>query len=624
MGNNDLTTTTTPTTPTTPTLNTEWNFRHGSALKDYLFPLESSNSTEYKTKRLSVPNRHRNRNYHQSNKVDRSMVNSSQESDFCGFTPSAANAFFEKTLENSNIVDDDDADEIGTIEEQKTRYQNELELAHDDDTTETTTTTTTTALSGQRQLREKLCATISAEYGLEQTIASEEFSDQDIRCQIEMTKNEQQFKARAENAAVIDECNESYLTIEPTSSGEDEDENDASLYHLGSPPALHKDHDETRATPTMTTAGAVAATTATITNFHSHYTLDEDSSNAVDNAISNERCTLGSSSTPKDLSFNGKLTNFQTSTTNTGESSFVSRSNNNNNSSSSGSGNNNTDQSDWHKEKDLSTTMTNEKSNLELQLQLQLETSREHINERSPDLFSENGDFIETENEAAIQDDDIVAAADGATAEDDDDLGTDVSGINDSADIKTDDGAATTIPSDKHIEKTERALNKRIQALLSGIIPPPSVTFVQHDVPNLLSIYKRNVALMDVPASIACNNNKKRTDETCDVADTIPAMPNELEHIEWPQLKRANAFGVHYNRTKYTDNIEIMYMKLVERNVGQETASAFTVGGMNDKAAAAKKKPIRKLYVHTFWCHSLFSFPKKRAMEIMCFVFIFH
>lgn len=567
------------TTPTPPALNTEWDFQSGSALKDYLFPEELTHSTDTHTfGKSSISNPHRS--HQQSKTADRSMVNSSQESDFYGFTPTSAvsvehaNTFLEKISEHSDDINGDEGHD--------SRYeQDELAVANNDATTGITTT-----LLRQHRLHEKLCSTIPTEYGLEQTIASEEFSDQDIRCQIEMANNVQQLKARMSNIAV-DECNDTHLSIEPTSSDDDENENDASLYQLGSPPAPshHNEEDDDAddtaiATPTMATATVVSA----ISSFHTHFTLDEDSNNAVDNAISNGQCTIGDSSTPNDLSFNGKLKKLQPPAN---ESNVVSC-------------NSNKDphnQSDSHEEKDLTitaTAMINGKSDLELQLQL--ESSREHINERSPDLFSDAGDF---ENEA-IHDDDIAAAVEAtataatSTVDEDDDLGTDVSGINDSADIKTDDETRTTILPDKHIEKTERTLNRRIQTLLSGIIPPPSVTFIQHDASNLLSTYQRNVTLMNLPTSITCNNNQKQND---DVIDAIPQMPEQLENIEWPQLRRANAYGVHYNRTKYTDNIEIMYMKLVERYVGRETTSSFTQNATdnNSSAAAAKRKPIRKL-----------------------------
>ena len=137
------------------------------------------------------------------------------------------------------------------------------------------------------------------------------------------------------------------------------------------------------------------------------------------------------------------------------------------------------------------------------------------------------------------------------------------------------------------IEKAEKAISRRIQSLLSGILPPPSVTYIQHDIGNLLSMYKRNVTLMD------SDNVNKKDMEKSDICDDLPLpmIPKVLENMEWPQIERINAHGLHYNRTKYTEHIEMMYMKLVERNVGQETGSSFTF----NIATSAKKKPVRKL-----------------------------
>lgn len=195
--------------------------------------------------------------------------------------------------------------------------------------------------------------------------------------------------------------------------------------------------------------------------------------------------------------------------------------------------------------------------------------SLKHINERSPDLFSDVDD-LETETEINIEKNQHFAVD-----------------VNDSISSIKDDGTENVKSND--IEKTEKMLTRRIQTLLSGILPPPSVTFIQHDIGNLLSMYKRNITLMDFD-----NSNKKDIEESniCDQI-SLPIMPNVLDNIEWPQLEKVNAYGLHYNRTKYTENIEMMYMKLVERNVGQETGTSFTY----NISTSAKKKPIRKLYV---------------------------
>lgn len=487
----------TTTTTTTPTLNTKWDFQSGTALKDFLFPSESNNP-EHTIGKVSIQQRHHRR----LNETDRSMVNSSQESDFYGFPSTPVGS-----VANTNVLLDEKISDIDNEKAHNISYQSELILANDDDTIITTTT-----LLEQNQLCRKLCGSTSTECGLEQTIASEEYSDQDIRCLNEMTKNEQQIQARVDS--IHEDVPFDSESIEPNSSASDDD--------------------------------AAKIVTPT-TNYPTHYTLDDDSDNAVDNAISSDRFT------DTDLSFNGKLKKLRSSINTNDSKNDVSNTDPNDLTIGSCSGISN-------------------KSNLELQLQL--ETSREHINERSPDLFSEVDDF------------------DHATAHD----ALDGSAINDSADFKTNDETSAAIWPDKHIEKTERALNKRIQTMLSGIVPPPSITFVQHDITNLLSMYKRNIAHMDLPR-ISSRNDSKATDTLSENIDKIPTMPNEVEHTVWPEIQRANAYGVHYNRTKYTENIESMYMKLVERYVGQETASSFTFSAPNNTSAAGKKKPIRKLYV---------------------------
>lgn len=471
------------------------------------------------------------------------MVNSSQESDFYGFPSTPVNS-----VNDTKIPE----------------YKNNANDATANAKNAATNATRTT------QSCRKFRGSTSNECGLEQTIASEEYSDQDIRCMNEMTRNQHQFEARVENASV-DEENGSQLTIEPTSSS-DEDDND------GDRVKMHKGH------------AAKAAVVTPTASYPLHCTLDEDSNNAVDNAISSERCVIGNSSTPTDLSFNGKLKNLRASL--------------NTNASINDSSTNDP--------KDL-TTISSDKSNLELQLQL--ETSREHINERSPDLFSEVDDFENATANDALTENDIAAAGGGGTSALADDDDADVSAINDSADLNN-DGTSAAFWSDKLIEKTERAVNKRIQTLLSGIIPPPSITFVQHDISNLLSIYKRNITLMDLSRiNVRYDNNE--SDDT----DKVPMMPREIENVAWPKIRQANAYGVHYNRTKYTENIESMHMKLVERFVGQETASSFKFSAPSNTSAAAKKKPLRKLYVIRMQRPLICLFAEEKKMILLLILY---
>lgn len=212
----------------------------------------------------------------------------------------------------------------------------------------------------------------------------------------------------------------------------------------------------------------------------------------------------------------------------------------------------------------LDLDISNERQKTQLEQTLQMETSREQINDRSPDLFSD-ADDLDLDTDADNQHSTSNANESITSLKDDDKKHQPKNGL----------------------EKSDRSMSKHVQSLLSGILPPPSVTFVQHDIVSLLSMYKRNVVLMDI--GINCESDPKSTD-SCD-RSSVPLMPQVLDNMEWPEIEQINAYGVHYNRTKYTENIEMMYMKLVERNVGQETSTSFT----HNQSMSAKKKPARNL-----------------------------
>lgn len=260
--------------------------------------------------------------------------------------------------------------------------------------------------------------------------------------------------------------------------------------------------------------------------------VNENSSNAIDLTISRQ-AYAPELELIKDLSFNGKFIQSESKIIKTNETS-----------------------DNRLQASEIETLNTTERSNLEMQLQL--ETSREHINERSPDLFSDEEEDLK---DAAVKAKNIEHSISVAS--------TSISF--EEKENQTDD-----------IEKNEKKISKRLQGLLSGILPPPSVTYVDHDITSILTLYNKNVALMDL-------DNKQNNIAVDDQNNSW--MPKELENIEWPHIERVNGHGLHYNRTKYTDNLEIMYMKLVERNVGQDTSSSFTY----HVSISAEKKPIRKV-----------------------------
>lgn len=344
--------------------------------------------------------------------------------------------------------------------------------------------------------------TDSAGENLEKSNVSEEFSDQDVRFKIDTHKSDEKFNTFE---------NISQYTIEPASSDDDEQQTDESV----------KDD--------------------TLTNLPT-LSVNENSSNAIDLTISSTTY-VPEPELIKDLSFNGIL-NTESKIIETNEKSGISFGNP-------------LQVPENPCKLENETLNTSERSNLEMQLQL--ENSREQINERSPDLFSDEEEDLKDE---AVEAKNIEHSTSVAST---------------SISFEEKDNQA-----DDYIEKNEKHISKRLQSLLSGILPPPSVTYVDHDITSLLTLYNKNLATMDL---------EYRQNNIVDDDQSDSWMPKELKNIEWPHIERVNAHGLHYNRTKYTDNLEIMYMKLVERNIGQETGSSFTY----NVSMSTKKKPIRKV-----------------------------
>lgn len=343
----------------------------------------------------------------------------------------------------------------------------------------------------------------------ERTFGSEEISDQDIGCQNEMKRFASNLNCMLENANLL---NVSQFSIEPTSSPSDDD-------------------THTKSKRRSKSSGILTLS------------LNEDSCNAVDLPFSARKCD-DVKEIMANLSFNGKISNEITQTSvNVGKETVANR--------------------DEGKQNEESALNTSSHSNLGI---FQLETSREIINEQSPDIFADD---------------------------DDEDTGIDTAYVydkeNDQSSYFADDSLTSTNIEEKEVldaykwDRKEKSTSRRIQNLLSGILPPPSVTYCQHDIASMLTLYKVNSEILQTP------------DLSGDSADSAFAkndfIPDGLQEMEWRDVQKASAYGVHYNRSKYSDNIEIMFMKLAERHIGNETSSSFTF----DASANMAKKPVRKM-----------------------------
>lgn len=263
--------------------------------------------------------------------------------------------------------------------------------------------------------------------------------------------------------------------------------------------------------------------------------LSENSCNAVDNNISASsiepiKCGLD------ELSFNGKITGvFQNSQENV----------------------NCVDNVVEIPAEVVDETSNQSKHDVSLRI-LQMNTSREEINERSPDMFLDD-------------DDDTQDNVDLPANE------TDVQPLNTSA---TDEKDA-----DMPYEKKEKLLAKKLRnQLASGVIPPPSVTYIEYDVATMLDMYNNNKDEYEFDP-----NQSFGSDHVYSAKESKMAADKDVMKLEYDEVITMKNMGLMYNRTEYTDSIEIMYMKLAQRYVGRETDSAFVQWVARPARMAVKK-----------------------------------
>lgn len=205
-----------------------------------------------------------------------------------------------------------------------------------------------------------------------------------------------------------------------------------------------------------------------------------------------------------------------------------------------------------------------QKQQREKEITMQLEQNKMQANEQSPDLFEESDD------------------------DEDDDDGDNATPLADVDDIKADqDETMNALLTDKRAQilKSEKVILGQIQASLSGLLPPPSVTILQYDILELLSMYKQNVGKMTI------GGNAASTIHT--IGPTSEFAPShsdaETQQLQWPHCMDAKTHGIYYNRSLCSENIELLAMRYAERNIGAETSSTFNA----HSPSSCKKRSMR-------------------------------
>lgn len=165
-----------------------------------------------------------------------------------------------------------------------------------------------------------------------------------------------------------------------------------------------------------------------------------------------------------------------------------------------------------------------------------------YINEKSPDLFDSNGEFMGDE-------------------------------INDEVEIHT-DGA-------KSSEDCDSSVLNKLRNSLAGLCPPPSITRFQPSLSEMLTSYNKNLEDSSLPQSTVNSS-----------AFFLPShCPEEVKNMEWPCLLATKCLDVSYNKSTASEDIEVLCLRYVERYIGAETHSSF-----NHKIGpSSAKKRIEKL-----------------------------
>lgn len=207
---------------------------------------------------------------------------------------------------------------------------------------------------------------------------------------------------------------------------------------------------------------------------------------------------------------------------------------------------------------------------------LESEQNLMHVNEQSPDMFGESDDSAD-EADTKIEDQ--------------------FSGLDPIDESIADDR--------KHIYENEKIILNRIQNSLAGVLPPPSVTILQYDILEMLTLYKQNSTKFnytdyesnDVPerqtsaaAEFNTCSNSSATSKTYTKCLFKPSHCfDDVDQMNWPQWLNVSAHGILYNRSVCSENIELFCMKYAERNIGAETSSSFTY----TSPSSAKKRNMR-------------------------------
>ncbi|KAL4702008.1 hypothetical protein ACJJTC_010894 [Scirpophaga incertulas] len=199
----------------------------------------------------------------------------------------------------------------------------------------------------------------------------------------------------------------------------------------------------------------------------------------------------------------------------------------------------------------------------------------------------------------------------------------------------------------KDFEAHHKKSVRKIENILQGVLPPPSVTILKTDVTQMLEKYycflpaftsdqnvdnlesnsvtpTKKVSFIHIPTDIGTVNEAQKM-ENDTVKSSYSAKLNYITPIDnskseselnsssdktvelkmctqteaintaWPEVLKCKHHDVYYNNTKYSEQLESLYQRYIERFVGAETDTSVSVhsGGLQSPSSAVKRKALR-------------------------------
>lgn len=146
------------------------------------------------------------------------------------------------------------------------------------------------------------------------------------------------------------------------------------------------------------------------------------------------------------------------------------------------------------------------------------------------------------------------------------------------------------------VDRTDHILLQRMKMSLSGIPPPPALTYSDIDVGTMLTIYRSNLNSWLATHSLYSSTNERinEGDDQAGKKQQCLMKPthstDELTNMQWPELTKHRAHGLHYNRSRVSETFELLGLKYVERYISAETSCSFN---MTILQSSAKKRNQR-------------------------------